>query len=66
MPLLYLKKELKMAAGQPEGNIRGGDQPRMTESQLKSEDRGTGRIGYTRQAQRTNMPKSSYGRYTRK
>jgi hypothetical protein len=55
-----------MAAGQPEGNIRGGDQPRMTESQLKTEDKGMGRITYTRQAQRGNMPKSSYGRYTRK
>jgi hypothetical protein len=55
-----------MSMNQPEGNIRGGDQPRMTESQLKSEDKGMGRISYTRQAQRGNMPKSSYGRYTRK
>lgn len=50
----------------PEGNLRTGDQPRMTEGQLKSEDRGTGKIGYVRQAQRGTMNKMSYGRSTRK
>lgn len=55
-----------MAMNQPEGNLRSGDQPRMTESQLKSEERGMNRIGYVRQAQRGGMPKSTYGRYTRK
>lgn len=52
---------------QPEGNLRTGDQPRMTEGQLKNEERGEGKISYTRQAQRTNFPRSSYGtRYMRK
>ena len=56
-----------MNPNQPEGNIRSGDQPRMTESQLKTEQRGEGKISYTRQAQRGNMPRSSYGnRYMRK
>lgn len=50
---------------QPEGNIRGGDQPRMTESQLKSEQRGEGRVSYNRKAQRGGFPQPSYRRYTR-
>lgn len=54
-------------SNQPEGNIGTGDQPRMTEGQLKNEQRGEGKISYSRQAQRTNFPKSSYGtRYMRK
>jgi hypothetical protein len=44
------------------GNLKSGDQPRMTESQLKSEDRGMGRISYNRQAQRGTMARRSYGR----
>jgi len=51
----------------PEGNLRTGDQPRMTEGALKNEQRGEGKISYTRQAQRTNFPRASYGtRYMRK
>ena len=57
-----------MAQDQPTGLYRAqGDQPRMTEGQLKSEQRGEGKISYVRQAQRGNFPKSSYGtRYMRK
>lgn len=56
-----------MNPNQPEGVYSGGDQPRMTERKLKTEEKSTGRIGYVRQAQRGNMPKSTYGtRYTRK
>ena len=56
-----------MNPNQPEGNIRSGDQPRMTDSQLKAEQRGEGKISYSRQAQRTNFPRASYGtRYMRK
>ena len=51
-----------MAAAQPEGNIKGGDQPRMTERQLSKEQSGMGRISYTRQAQRGPMPRGGYGR----
>ena len=56
-----------MSQNMPEGNLRTGDQPRMTEGELKNEQRGEGKIAYTRQAQRTNFPRSSYGtRYMRK
>jgi hypothetical protein len=56
-----------MNRNQPEGNIGTGDQPRMTETQLKNEQRGEGKISYSRQAQRTNFPRTSYGtRYMRK
>ena len=54
-------------SNQPEGNLRTGDQPRATETSIKETERGMGRIGYVRQAQRGNFPKSSYGtRYMRK
>lgn len=56
-----------MNPNQPEGVYKGGDQPRLTESQLKSEERSVGNINYVRQAQRGNFPKTSYGtRYMRK
>jgi len=55
-----------MASNQPEGNIRGGDQPRMTEKQLGRDQRAMGQIGYSRQAQRGPMPRGGYGRMTRK
>ena len=55
-----------MPAGQPEGNIRGGDQPRMTEKQLGRDQRAMGQISYTRQAQRGPMPRGGYGRSMRK
>jgi hypothetical protein len=55
-----------MPAGQPEGNIKGGDQPRMTERQLSKEQSGMGRISYTRQAQRGPMPRGGYGRSSNK
>ena len=54
-------------SNQPEGNLRTGDQPRATENSIKQTERGIGQISYVRQAQRGNMPKSSYGtRYMRK
>jgi hypothetical protein len=51
----------------PQGNLRTGDQPRATEESIKETDRGMGKISYVRQAQRGNIPKTSYGtRYMRK
>ena len=56
-----------MNPNQPEGVYSGGDQPRMTERELKTQQRDVGKISYVRQAQRGNMPKTSYGtRYMRK
>ncbi len=49
-------------SNQQSGNMRSGDQPRFTESQLKSEDRGMGRISYNRQAQKGGMARRNYGR----
>ena len=54
-----------MSMNQPEGNLRSGDQPRMTESHLKREEKGTGRISYVRQAQKGGMPRSNMRRTTR-
>lgn len=54
-----------MSMNQPEGNLRSGDQPRMTESQLKREEKNTGRISYVRQAQKGGMPRGNMRRSMR-
>ena len=55
-----------MAMNSESGSLKGGDQPRMTQKDLSRNERGMGKISYTRQAQRGPMPRGGYGRTTRK